>query len=579
MAKMDPAQTADADKARSKYAYEVTKSIARSEGKTLLQCIQDGVVSKPQLMGWNDWQQWRRTTSPKQEVDGFRQDAEEEYRIYSETMQELYGPQWKTGLQTKEAGPVATGTEPLAGEVPTRNPGTSGVAVGSGHASGAREEAGSARSSPRRNGVDDADDVLQGNDPWLGKRLPGSTPPSPMQMSGGRGRSDDPSASSSSRPEAPPGLAERFSDFHVHKPVPDDSPSTPRGRGTMKEDEVKLQSPQPVRPPSAAETPEQSAKSEVSTLSTEEDPETLIQLCHAEYDSASGPLDQHLRRLMKNQERLSRMGRPLDYDTLTMLVARARYEEKMMSEEFTMEEDGYRGTMVPLDDVQATNRRKMWLTEEYMAQKEHVMAQSGETDEKSIEKERAKLRALSVLLVRYGVRVESLTREPTPPLPFDVSDMEFKVQRPASAASGLTWNSATGSRPQSRAQVGSGGSTPSFTPQQARQISESSGRALASGQGGVESVEDTVRRLLAAANAPQRSPLDDRLERLAGIVEASVESANSRRDNANAHRSILNLKPSWRFPEVFGKPTDDYEKFFKEFEETMAIIRPAVQTE
>ena len=184
MAKMDPAQTADADKARSKYAYEVTKSIARSEGKTLLQCIQDGVVSKPQLMGWNDWQQWRRTTSPKQEVDGFRQDAEEEYRIYSETMQELYGPQWKTGLQTKEAGPVATGTEPLAGEVPTRNPGTSGVAVGSGHASGAREEAGSARSSPRRNGVDDADDVLQGNDPWLGKRLPGSAPPSPMQTSG-----------------------------------------------------------------------------------------------------------------------------------------------------------------------------------------------------------------------------------------------------------------------------------------------------------------------------------------------------------------------------------------------------------
>ena len=74
-----------------------------------------------------------------------------------------------------------------------------------------------------------------------------------------------------------------------------------------------------------------------------------------------------------------------------------------MSDEFTMEEDGYRGTMVPLDDVQATNRRKMWLTEEYMAQKEHVMTQSGETDEKSMEKERAKLRALSVLLVRYGV--------------------------------------------------------------------------------------------------------------------------------------------------------------------------------
>ncbi len=70
--------------------------------------------------------------------------------------------------------------------------------------------------------------------------------------------------------------------------------------------------------------------------------------------------------------------------------------------------------------------------------------------------------------------------------------------------------------------------------------------------------------MAASMQAPQKTALDERLERLTGIVEASVESSTARqRDPASAHRSILSLKPTWKFPEVFGRPGDDYKKFFK----------------
>ena len=199
----------------------------------------------------------------------------------------LYGAQWETELQSKEGGVNATGSKPLVGEGPTCASPSGGSAQG--HTTG----------SPRR-GEDDKD-ILQDKDPWKGQRLPGSAPNSPPQTR----RSPGPSASSGSRPSIPPGLGEpRSDDYHVRTPVPGDSPVTPRGREGVEEDEVKLRSPQPVRSPSAADTPEQSAKSEASMLSTDDNPETIIQLCHAEYDPAWGTVEQHVRRLMKNSERL-----------------------------------------------------------------------------------------------------------------------------------------------------------------------------------------------------------------------------------------------------------------------------------
>ena len=88
--KMDPAQTASTGKTAGKYKYEVTKAIAGSAGKTLLECIQEGIVEKPMAMSWNTWQQWRRTTSPKEETDGFRQDSTIERRLHLEVMEALF---------------------------------------------------------------------------------------------------------------------------------------------------------------------------------------------------------------------------------------------------------------------------------------------------------------------------------------------------------------------------------------------------------------------------------------------------------------------------------------------------------
>ena len=80
----------------------------------------------------------------------------------------------------------------------------------------------------------------------------------------------------------------------------------------------------------------------------------------------------------------------------------------------------------------------------------------------------------------------------------------------------------------------------------------------------------------------QSSRADDKLEKLTDIstqlaktMEMNMENASRRTPVAPAgpQRSILNLQPRWNFPEVYGKPTDDYEKFFKEFEETIQIMK------
>ena len=117
------------------------------------------------------------------------------------------------------------------------------------------------------------------------------------------------SSSSGSRPSIPPGLGEprKRDDYSGEEiPVPA-SPATPRGKSTTAEEEVKLQSPQPLRPSSNLDTPEQSAKSEASTFSTD-DPEVILLQCYANYKVSEGTVDEHIRRLMKNSERLRAMG-------------------------------------------------------------------------------------------------------------------------------------------------------------------------------------------------------------------------------------------------------------------------------
>ena len=574
MASLNPAQTVGAGKGPGKYPYEVTKSILGSEGKTLLECIQGGIVEKPTAISWNSWQQWRRTTSPKEETDGFRQESTIERRLHLETMVALYGTQWESESKPTESGVSAILSEPLCGQGRTSSPLSGGLTpVPDDDDNPMGEATATQGGTPTKSGT--SGDILQEKDPWLGQQLPGTRPSTPIQMGPSTmGRptlgAADAASSSGSKPSIPPGLGEprkREDYFGEGVPIPA-SPATPRGRPITVDEEVKLQSPQPMRASSNLDTPEQSAKSEASTFSTD-DPEVILLLCYANYKVSEGTVDEHIRRMMKNSERLRAMGRPLTRKELGMLTMRAYYEKELSDEAYEIERDEYTGTPTRLPEALAMNRRRSWLEQEYLAQKAGMTSESDEQEE-------AKLQALSTLLVMYGVRVEDLIRQPTPPPIFQVSGLEFKSQRPASGMSGNTWNSAGGgSRPQSRANMGpSGSSTPSFAPQQPRvPTPETWQDNTADGRRG-ESVEETVRRMLAeAARATSRnSSLDDKLEKLAEIVEANVEDTAKRRERTGAQRSILDLKPRWSFPEVHGRAGDDYEKFFKEFEETMRIM-------
>ena len=251
MATMNPAQTVGAGKTPGKYPYEVTKTIAGSAGKTLLECIQGGILDKPPAMAWNEWQDWRRSTSPKKGTDGFTQDSTIERGLHLAVMEALYGTLWETQLQPTGDGLSAITSEPLGGAGATRlsSPGGSAAAPGDGgtHTTGAAEPLAPAageessisggadgqepsasstmRGSPRRDGS--TRDILQDNDPWEGRSLPGSRATTPTQS---RRAPPMTSLSPGSQPSIPPGLGEpRRSDYSAEDiPVPGESPTTPR---------------------------------------------------------------------------------------------------------------------------------------------------------------------------------------------------------------------------------------------------------------------------------------------------------------------------------------------------------------
>ena len=150
MASLSPAQTVGAGKGPGKYPYEVTKSILGSEGKTLLECIQGGIVEKPTAISWNSWQQWRRTTSPKEETDGFRQESTIERRLHLETMVALYGTQWESESKPTESGVSAILSEPLCGQGRTSSSPVDGMeGKESGSGSGSSTVLGEASSSSK----------------------------------------------------------------------------------------------------------------------------------------------------------------------------------------------------------------------------------------------------------------------------------------------------------------------------------------------------------------------------------------------------------------------------------------------
>ena len=117
--------------------------------KTLLEAVREGEVPRPALMGWNDWQVWRRDLGrrPLVAVDGSTTSTAQESALWKSTMLELYGAEWSielvsaevvredpaTQLSAPSAQPAADAGATGAAEVPPlfaeRSPG-SGVATG-----------------------------------------------------------------------------------------------------------------------------------------------------------------------------------------------------------------------------------------------------------------------------------------------------------------------------------------------------------------------------------------------------------------------------------------------------------------
>ena len=85
---------------------------------SLSEAIASGSVPAPELLGFNDWQVWRRTsgTRPsKKKGDEQGRTTKEEADLWRATMLDLYGPSWAAELAEKEALEEESGSdrEPL----------------------------------------------------------------------------------------------------------------------------------------------------------------------------------------------------------------------------------------------------------------------------------------------------------------------------------------------------------------------------------------------------------------------------------------------------------------------------------
>ena len=78
-------------------------------GKTLEQAIADGTVDRPELLEFNDFQVWRRTSGrrPTQRVDGVKRTTAQEAELWRKTMESLYGLDWAQQLADKRVAKAA----------------------------------------------------------------------------------------------------------------------------------------------------------------------------------------------------------------------------------------------------------------------------------------------------------------------------------------------------------------------------------------------------------------------------------------------------------------------------------------
>ena len=74
----------------------MSNEVSNQETRTLLQCVQQGIIPQPRLMRWNEWQVWRSAQGrrPHTVPDGYATQNAEESALYKSMMKEFYGENW-----------------------------------------------------------------------------------------------------------------------------------------------------------------------------------------------------------------------------------------------------------------------------------------------------------------------------------------------------------------------------------------------------------------------------------------------------------------------------------------------------
>ena len=72
---------------------------------TLSEAIRHNIIERPALVGWNEWQPWRRDFGrmPTQAADGYMLPSQMESALWRATMLEMYGQDWAMTLTLREA--------------------------------------------------------------------------------------------------------------------------------------------------------------------------------------------------------------------------------------------------------------------------------------------------------------------------------------------------------------------------------------------------------------------------------------------------------------------------------------------
>ena len=100
--------------------------------RTLMQEILDRKVAKPELMGFNAWQKWRKEVGrrPTRAEDGRSTTPREEADLWRRTMASLYGESWREDLALSEADEEVAAEDAESSAVELKHPRPQGTLGG-----------------------------------------------------------------------------------------------------------------------------------------------------------------------------------------------------------------------------------------------------------------------------------------------------------------------------------------------------------------------------------------------------------------------------------------------------------------